>query len=436
MNETEVAAGIATGSLESPQRFGESFLLACRISGTGISERPALAEKVFRDPLIWLAESTQARCNGLTVTLDHPESAVLNTEEYAARAVGAIILPYVADRAGIQNEAGPDLWGVARLFLDADMMGAISKQSTSPGVAFTKSDGNQRITLDDGTDCLVEASPSDINHVAIVLGGDGAGDGAGVWDKGDPESRGLRFDSKGTAVMDETEMAADKARKDAVEEKTRKDAEAASGMGKVLEGLDSISKRLDALEKRGDARKDADETKEEKEKREAAERVDAARKDLATSEHGTPWNAAKATKDREEDAEKCATQARCDIVAQAFGQRAPMPLQGEKPLAYRKRLLRGFQRHSVFKDANLDAVVADPATFSQVETQIYADALVASRTPETVAGQLLKRTRVDEHSGHRITEFFGSPTIFKQFAMPSFRATAFLTPQHTGANRG
>lgn len=426
MNETEIAAGIATGALPSPTQFGESFLVALRISGTGLSERPALNEKVWRDPKIWLSDETIVRVSGLTVSLDHPDAAVMNPEEYALRSVGAVILGYPADRSGIQDPSGPDLWGVARLFLDADMMNAISKQSTSPGVAFTKSDGNQRIVLDDGTECLVENSPTDINHCAIVLG-----EGAGVWDKGLDTERGIRFDIRRNTQMDEEMTAADRARKDA-EEQAKKDAEG-SGIEKLMKHLDSkfdaMDKRMDAIEKRGDTRKDGAATEETeaerktRQEREELDREDRARKDARL----TP---AKIQQDRKDDAEKAEAQTRCDTVAQAFGQRAPAPMMGEKPLAYRKRLLRGFARHSTFKDADFDTIAADAATFANVENIVYADALKASKTPEVADGHLLKRTKRDPDTGHVITEFFGNHTFISELKRPSLRAQAFLTPQH------
>lgn len=415
MNELEVAAGIATGALTSPQRFGNSYLVAMRVSGTGLSERPSLQEKVFRDPKIWLSEETQARVCGLTVTLDHPASAVMTPDEYAQRAVGAIILPYVADRSGIQDPAGEDLWGVARLFLDEDMMASIAGKSTSPGVCFAKSDGNQRITLDDGSQCLVEGSPQDINHCAICV----AGDGAGVWDKGSETERGLRLqlDNRRSVQVTEEEMAMDKARKDAAE-----------NIDKMLSGLDSVSKMCDALTKRLDAleangRKESEETAEEKEAREAKERADAARKDLA----GHRSNSMSAM---QRDVALAEIQARFDAVSQAWGRQARRPMDGELPLAYRIRLLRDIQRHSVFKDADLRVVASDSAAFETIEKQIINDALVASRTPETGDdGVLVKRTRVDADSGHRVTEFFGSKTFITGLKRPSMRATAFLTPE-------
>jgi hypothetical protein len=410
MNETEVAAGIATGALESPQRFGESFLLAIRVSGTGISERPALGEKVFRDPLIWLAEDTQARCNGLTVTLDHPEAAVLNTEEYAARAVGAIVLPYVADRDGIQNAVGPDLWGVARLFIDADMIASIADQSTSPGVAFTKSDGNQRIVLDDGTECLVENSPTDINHLAIVL----AGDGAGVWDKGSEAERGIRFDDKGTTEMpdEKTKPAESEAEEKARADATRKDAESeGTPLDKILKHLDAMGARLDALEKGG--RKDADAPAGEGEggtEMDAKSRKDRARRDAAA--------------EREQETELADAQHRADSVYQAFGQRAAMPMQGEKPIAFRRRMLRPLLKHSAaFSDVDI-AAINDATLLSAIETKVYSDAMVASATPDVPEGRIMERIKTDEMTGRRIHEFFGRGTFIGQMKRPARHVSA------------
>jgi hypothetical protein len=422
MTELDTARQIASGMVGSPVRFGNSSLVALRISGTGISERPSIGEKVWRDPKAWLSDEAKARVAGLPVILDHPEGAVLNQEEYEARSAGAIIHAYIASRDGIENTDGPDLWGIARLFLDEGMVEQIASQSTSPGVVFTKQDGNQTITLPDGTVCLVESSPTLIDHLAIVM----SGNGAGVWDKGGPNS-GVRHDSERKSNMPtEEEMQADKA---------RKDAEAAGNIDKLLshmdsmtKSMDSMSQRLDAMEKRGDsARRDAEETAEEKADREAQERKDAARKDLQTSEHGTPWNAAKDAKARADSAALVDAQARADRVAQAFGQQAPAPLSGEAPLAYRKRLMRQFVRHSAFKDADLDTIAADAKTFDNVEAIVYADAIKASATPEVAPGHRLKRVRTGP-AGHQITEWFGE-TVFKQLASPSMRVTNFLTPQ-------
>ena len=411
MNETEAAAGIASGALPSPARFGNSVLVALRISGTGIATRPSIGEKVYRDPLIWLSEETRSRCAGLPVILDHPEGASLDTEEFANRSIGAILLPYVAARDGFQNDVGPDLWAVARLFLDDDQVAQIAGQSTSPCVVFSKTDGNQTIVLPDGTECLCEASPQLIDHLAIVM----SGNGAGVWDLGG-ENSGIRFDSKGKHTMTEEEMRALSA---------CKDAEGGGNIDKLLSRLDAISGRLDAIEKRGDARKDGEgETEEEKA---ARERADRARRDAELMNHGTHPDPSAQMK---ADSEKADVQARADSAYQALGKRAPATLHGESLIAYRRRLVRGVQAYSPdWKSVDLTAM-ADPVAFGVIETKVYADAVIASRNPEVEPGQMLKRVIVDQETGHRVTRFFSNETIFKRFSAQTMRATAFLTPQN------
>ena len=124
MNELETAREIASGALDSPQRVGNSSLVSLRVSGTGLAARPALREMVFRDPNVWLSPETLSRCAGLPIVIDHPKGS-LTPSEYEARNVGSILYPYIADRSGIQNATGPDLWGIGRLFLDPDQIAAL-----------------------------------------------------------------------------------------------------------------------------------------------------------------------------------------------------------------------------------------------------------------------------------------------------------------------
>jgi hypothetical protein len=142
----------------------------------------------------------------------------------------------------------------------------------------------------------------------------------------------------------------------------------------------------------------------------------------------TAQTAADAARERAEEGERADVQARCDAVAQLFGERAPAPLSGEDTVVYRKRLLRRYVKHSAqFKDADLGAI-GDAATFSAVEGIIYADAVKASRTPDFHDDLLRPRVRIDPESGHRVTEFLGRTTIFKAFAPPATAITKFLTP--------
>jgi hypothetical protein len=461
--ELDLARRIAAGTASSPAYLSGFALVAIRLSGTGLATRAAMGERVFRDPNVWLAPETLARVAGLPVVIDHPNRSTLNPAEYEARNVGTILFPYVADRSGIQNVIGPDLWGIARIFLDPDQIAALPDLSTSPSVSFGKNDLNQTITLDDGTRCLVEASPQLIDHVAIVT------EGGGVWDRGRPAESGIRSDSERNLHM--TEQPAQD-----IPDK-RQDGYPGIEPDKLLSTLDAISKRLDALEKpaaddaaknRADAKRrrmDAenaawlaedpelaarDDAAEKKERGDliyagepeetAADKAREARRDRAASRRADSLRdgrkpgearrtAADAERERSEEHERTDAQARCDAVAQLFGERSPAPMSGENTMAYRKRLLRRFQQHSPqFKDADLGAI-ADAATFTGVESVVYADAAKASATPDVPEGMMFKRTKVDPDSGHRITEFFGKNTFIYGLKRPNMRVVSFNLPQ-------
>jgi hypothetical protein len=441
MNELDVARSIATGELPSPQRFGDSSLVSLRISGTGAAERPSISELVWRDPAVWLSSDTLARVAGLPVVIDHPESSSLNAAEYAARSVGGILHPYVADRAGVANADGPDLWGIARLFLDPDQVAALPDMSTSPSVTFTSADGNQMITLPDGQKCLVEASPTLIDHVAIVT------NGAGVWDKGLPNS-GIRSDSEGNPMPPEDEGNIDKIlahiddaigkRFDAMETRHRRDSEREGWMKADAAGC----ARDDAEEEkeRGEleAKGDPKEVAADKARKARKDRMDKRRSDANPLGHYAedPERQRKLGRDdaaeRKISADNADVQARFDTAAGAWGERAPPPMQAEQTLDYRVRLARYHQKHCTepsFKDLDLAALAATHAdALDGIERRIIADSVAASRNPQSVDHRNIKRTRIDPESGHRITEFFGGETIFKQFSPPSQRVTAFKTP--------
>jgi hypothetical protein len=411
MNETELAQAVASGALPSPQRCAKFWIVALRITGTGLAFRKALDEHCYRPPENYLTPEFLARCSGLPVIAMHPDGA-LTSEEYEARSLGAIMFAYIAGQSGIADPAGDEVWGVARIYSD-EVVEAMSESplSTSPAVIFTPADGNQRAELEDGSALLIEGVPSTLCHLAIC--------DAGVWDKLGPPA-GVRFDNQEGNTMTEEEMAADRA---------RKDAETAGNIDKILKYLDDGAKKMDAVCSRLDALEKGGKKEPTEEER---ERADRARKDLQSREHGTPWTAADAAREREEHSIMADSQCRADVVYQAWGLRAPIPMHGEKPIAYRRRLLRGVQRHSTeFKDSSLEVLSADAKTFEAVETRIYAAAVAASKNPVFADGHSEKRVRHDPETGHRITTFHGGPTIFKQFSQPTLRVTAFkLTPAH------
>jgi 8-oxo-dGTP pyrophosphatase MutT (NUDIX family) len=199
MDELGIAKAIRDGELTSPQRYGNLLLIAIRITGTGASYRSALNEYVWRDPSIYMNPEFLERCNGLPVIVDHPEKAVLNTEEFRNRIVGTVFLPYLRE---------PDeVWGIAKI-LDMEAAEDLETKplSTSPAVVFTPADGNVKHEMKNGSILLIEGKPSLLDHLAICV--------KGVWDKGgDPagvESIDARPDatsaSKLGAILHELKM--------------------------------------------------------------------------------------------------------------------------------------------------------------------------------------------------------------------------------------
>src|SRR4030088_2757047 len=106
INELVIATRIADGTLSSPQEFMNSYFWVLRISGTGVAWRASVGEYCMREPAMWLSEEMQRRCLGLPVVMEHPDAGILNSAEFAARAVGMVVYSFVRDS---------DLMGVARI---------------------------------------------------------------------------------------------------------------------------------------------------------------------------------------------------------------------------------------------------------------------------------------------------------------------------------
>jgi hypothetical protein len=125
-------------------------------------------------------------------------------------------------------------------------------------------------------------------------------------------------------------------------------------------------------------------------------------------------------------AAKADAQARADAAYQAFGTRAPAPLVGETLRDYRLRLLRDHQAHSArWKGVDLRALL-DDAALKNVEGDIYADAIVASRSPTDLSpGQLREVVKTDPVTGQRTIEFVGPQTIFASLSAPVRAVTRF-----------
>lgn len=184
MNELELSEAIRDGELVSPQFIEHVCLIDMRISGTGFSFRPKLNEWVFRRDSVYLTPDFLRRCSGIPIILQHPDSQILNSDEFSKRVVGTMFLPYVK---------GDEVWGIGKIY-DKETAQAIvfDQWSTSPSVVFRDTKVNYTIELDDGSTLLVEGKPSFVDHLAICE--------QGVWDKGGDAS-GIRVDSQDTSEL-------------------------------------------------------------------------------------------------------------------------------------------------------------------------------------------------------------------------------------------
>ena len=444
--EFDVAELMKEGVLTSPQPYANMDLLAIRITGTGLAYRSSIGEHVWRDPSLYLNEDFLKRCNGLTVIMDHPESAVLTTEEFKDRAIGSVMLPYIK---------GDEVWGIAKIY-DAPAMEEIARGlipgeevSTSPSVVFDNTAGNTTLTTENGEPLLIEGVPFLLDHIAIVTKARGS---KGVWDKGG-DAAGVLLTNPEVSDMTK-EMIEPKA--DAQGEK----------LDAILQAIGSLATRVDSMEKNLPAeplvtasdkkRKDEDESKshkdedeDEDEDEEAKKDDDAKKKHRKDSEGSNPVvhgkageikpdedEDAKSDEDEEEEAAKADeeeakyadAQAKADSVLAAFGKSASRPLSGEALMSYRKRLLRGLQAYSdSYKEVNLNSI-KDAKLLALAEKQIFADALVAAKSPTMFAADQLIEINEKDRAGRTITKFKGAMSAWlDDFKVPPMRATQFHT---------
>jgi 8-oxo-dGTP pyrophosphatase MutT (NUDIX family) len=471
MNELDVARAIADGRLTSPQRYENVWLFAIRITGTRAAYRTKYDEYVFRKPENYLTAEFLARCNGLAVVWKHPKGSILNSEEFSNRVVGSVFLPYIA---------GDEVWAVAKIYVEAAaQMMEDENLSTSPGVNFADLSVNVKMTLEleDNVEVEVlnEGDPSLFDHVAICA--------LGVWDKGGepsgirsesredsamtPEEEKAKKDADEKMVADKAKKdadekaAADKAKKDAEEkekaDKAKKDAEAGTKLATdpvpdlqttlaaLADSIGSIGKRMDAYDAADKAKKDAEEEELRKKGDPKQMAADKAKKDAEEEEEKK--KADKAKKDAEEKAKADAAamkdelkelramipkqhgdpdyhsvvdaQARADEVFCKFGQRAPIPQQGETAGIYERRCVKKLREHSAtWAKASVESAFADDASFAIVRDQVYKEATTAALNPANIEAGTLRAVK-EVRDGHTHITYHGDPANWmNRFAGP------------------
>jgi hypothetical protein len=231
-------------------------------------------------------------------------------------------------------------------------------------------------------------------------------------------------EKEGESREDARRMAHDaRRRRDDDDDKKRRDDAAHVKSHTVL--ADDDKKRKDDDDKK---RKDDD----DKKRRDDA-RADAAEKELKSLREKYDNLAAQvtaATREVPHDERNliAATQSRADSVAVMFGARAPQPMFGETALAYRKRCLSMFQKHSK-KFEKSDFSHADAASLDLVEKAVYADAETAARSASAERMHQIVPFVERDHAGRQITKFYGDPLAWMGHFMTGGQTGRIVDPR-------
>lgn len=403
LNETEVAALIADGTLSSPQFFINMWMFAIRVTGTGVTWRSADQQMAFRNPDDYLTPEFLQRVAGVPLIWLHPEKNKLDSDEFAKRVIGTLTNSWVADNG--------EVWAIARVYdAEAAEIMATRQLSTSPTVTY--SEMQDSIIKIDGQPLLVEGSPVLLDHVAICE--------QGVWDKLLAPT-GVKSDSipNEAEKMDEEKIVAlinkaidarmAKADAEAADLKAKADAEEAAKKEKAdaeAKEAEEAKAKADAEEKA--AKEKADAEAKEKADAEEAERMAKEKADSQLRQEIADLRSRIPTELSDEERNEVAdAQVKADSVFSCFGKRAPVPLSGEKPLAYRRRLMIQLQEHSPdFKTVDLSSIT-DSALLSVAEKTIYADAQKSASL--SVGPGMLREIKRADATGRQISTFEGDP---------------------------
>jgi len=206
----------------------------------------------------------------------------------------------------------------------------------------------------------------------------------------------------------------------------------------VMDALTSLGKRMDTFEKKSEDDDEDEESKDSgsedfpergapKEKGEGAPRTLAADADIANHKKAMRW------RKKMDELGDCLCrpdtsdlfltfQARADKAYSVWGMRAEAPLNNEKLVNYRRRLLLPLQKHSrAFKLADLRVVAVDAAAFKTAENEIYDSAVAAGTRNDNVPVGFLRET-TETRGGHQYTKFYGQPKAWMTaFAPPGKR---------------
>lgn len=242
----EMIQGLIEGTLKSPQIYEESFYIKLRITGTGITEKykedengdvlldnnnNPITYKIDRLEEDFLSDEFLKSCIGIPVLIEHPESKLLNGENYKNHVVGTIVQAYIKPEV-------KEVWCIARIY-DPEVLKLINEglKSISPAIK-TKNIENKNDTIKEKFEY--------IDHLALVVDG--------YWDN--YSEKAIQIDSLKKIVPDsnknittkkEDKMPEELEKKEEIKEEVKKDESMEDIENKETEKIASIENKLNML---------------------------------------------------------------------------------------------------------------------------------------------------------------------------------------------
>ena len=242
----EMIQGLINGTLKSPQIYEESFYIKLRITGTGITERykenengdvifdeenKPVTYKIDRLEEDFLSNKFLEACIGIPVLIEHPDSKLLNGENYKNHVVGTIVTAYIKKEV-------KEVWGIARIY-DPEVLKLINEglKSTSPAIKTKNIENGSEIT---------QEKFEYIDHLALVVDG--------YWDN--YSEKAIQIDSLKRIMSNSNENTTKKEdkmpeeleeKKEEIKEEVKKDEGMEEAENKETEKINSIESKLDQL---------------------------------------------------------------------------------------------------------------------------------------------------------------------------------------------
>ena len=242
----EMIQGLINGTLKSPQIYEESFYIKLRITGTGITERykenengdvifdeenKPVTYKIDRLEEDFLSNKFLESCIGIPVLIEHPDSKLLNGENYKNHVVGTIVAAYIKKEV-------KEVWGIARIY-EPEVLKLINEglKSTSPAIKTSN--------IENGSE-IVQEKFEYIDHLALVVDG--------YWDN--YSEKAIQIDSLKRIMSNSNENTTIKEykmpeeleeKKEEIKEEVKKDEGMEEAENKETEKINSIESKLDQL---------------------------------------------------------------------------------------------------------------------------------------------------------------------------------------------